>query len=143
MIRELTLDDHFELFELVNNIFEGKRNIFQIKNSFLNERNNCFGYFLNNKLIGFINFIYLFEEADLDLIGVEEKYRKMGIGKKLVEKMFISLRVKNVKRIFLEVYEKNYNAIKLYENNGFFKINFRKDYYGLNKNAIVMKKVLE
>ena len=40
--------------------------------------------------------------------------------------------------IFLEVYKKNLFAIKLYEKIGFEKISVRKNYYGQNKNAIIM-----
>lgn len=68
-------------------------------------------------------------------IGILEEYRNKNYAYILLKKILEELK----KDIFLEVYEKNENAIKLYEKLNFEKISIRKNYYGNNKNAIIMK----
>lgn len=143
MIRRLNSNDCFELFNLINELFENKRTLIQVEEIFLNEKNNCFGYFKNNVLIGFINYILVFDEAELDLVGVSKDFQSRGIGSELINEMVLRLSIEKVVNIFLEVLENNFKAINLYEKNGFVRINLRKNYYGINKNAIVMKKVLK
>ena len=46
-------------------------------------------------------------------------------------------------KIFLEVNQKNLNAIKLYKKNNFEEISVRKNYYGLNEDALIMVKSLK
>ena len=52
-------------------------------------------------------------------------------------------RDKEEMKIFLEVNQKNLNAIKLYKKNDFEEISVRKNYYGLNEDALIMVKSLK
>ena len=62
----------------------------------------------------------------------------MGIASKLLEKLIETAKSKKATLLTLEVNETNTNAIKLYEKYNFKKIGLRKNYYGQNKNAIIM-----
>ena len=50
----------------------------------------------------------------------------------------IGRNIKNMKSITLEVNDKNLPAINLYLKSGFKKVGLRKNYYGLDENAIIM-----
>jgi ribosomal protein S18 acetylase RimI-like enzyme len=64
---------------------------------------------VNNKPeIGFIEFIYLIE-----------KYRGKGIGKILMDFVYSVLKENNCRKIYLNVSEKNNQAIKFYKKYGF------------------------
>ncbi len=57
--------------------------------------------------------------AELGNMYVEEKYRRHGIGKKLVNEMMQVAKEKGVKRVKVEAAFQNENAIKFYKSCGF------------------------
>lgn len=82
-------------------------------------------------------YMIILDSIDIDEIyeiAIHKDYQHQGLATKLIEYY-----PKN-KDIFLEVSEYNYNAIALYKKLGFKEINIRKNYYGKNDNAIIMKK---
>ena len=106
----------------------------------LNENAVIFGTFLGDRLIGFANGSYAFEEGELLNIAVEEEYRRQGIAQTLFNTLFQHFTDMGVEKIFLEVREKNTPAVKFYEKNGFEQVGVRKNYYREPAdNAVVMK----
>ncbi len=105
----------------------------------INEDDNCelFGYFDSEKLVGFIHITKLVDELEIINIVVDDAYRRMGIGSKLIE--FILNMFKEYKAIFLDVNVNNSSAIKLYKKYNFSVVNTRKHYYG-NDDCYVMRK---
>lgn len=81
-------------------------------------------------IIGYICFSIIFEECNLIKIVVDKDYRKMGIGKNLVNEMINTCKENNVSKIYLEVREDNISAISFYEKLGFEFENLRPNYYG-------------
>lgn len=100
--------------------------------------------------MGYIIFYGTIENTDIFEIAILKSCQNKGFGKILLENSIKELFFSKIKNdssdeinffgedIFLEVYEKNLFAIKLYEKIGFEKISVRKNYYGQNKNAIIM-----
>ncbi len=84
----------------------------------------------SDKIIGYICFSIIFEECNLIKIVVDKDYRKMGIGKNLVNEMMNTCKENNVSKIYLEVREDNISAISFYEKLGFEFENLRPNYYG-------------
>lgn len=84
----------------------------------------------SDKIIGYICFSIIFEECNLIKIVVDKDYRKMGIGKNLVNEMINTCKENNVSKIYLEVREDNISAISFYEKLGFEFENLRPNYYG-------------
>ena len=76
------------------------------------------------------------DEFHLNNIAVDSHYRKMGIGKKLIETMIDYVISKNGRRILLEGMQENLSAIRLYEKMGFTAVGDHKDYYTKGKHAI-------
>jgi len=88
------------------------------------------------RVVGFLLAWLSCGEADILRIAVLPPFRNQGIGKSLLKNLLNFLKERNIKRVYLEVNERNRAAIKLYESFGFKKVGFRKNYYGKD-NAII------
>ena len=100
--------------------------------SYLNGDNNFVKFIIakiDEKYAGYIIFKNVDETIDLENILVDEKYRNMLVGSKMIEKMLEYAVQNNVKNIMLEVRRSNKKAICFYEKNGFQMVNIRKNYY--------------
>lgn len=82
-------------------------------------------------------------DADVLTLTVLPKYRRMGIGRALLDQLITWARMRKAPSIFLEVREGNVEASPLYESAGFEPISTRSNYYALGVNAVIMKKDLE
>jgi len=133
MVNNCTILDKDKIIELgllINNNFNRVNNIEDlIKN------NKILGYYLDNKLVGFLIYDINYEIIDLLYIVVEPIYRRKNIGFNLVKYLIEN---NNFEKIMLEVRCDNVNAIKLYKKFDFKIINIRKKYYG-NTDAYVME----
>jgi ribosomal-protein-alanine N-acetyltransferase len=67
-------------------------------------------------------------EEELLLIAVRPEYRKRGLGKLLIEKLFVAARSRGADRIFLEMRRGN-PAEHIYRKAGFAPIGERPNYY--------------
>lgn len=117
------------------------------RTSFLNELNNVFANYLvaihNNKVIGFAGTWIILDESHITNIAVSPNFRKMGVGKKLLEALVNQGISKGVVAFTLEVRESNIAAQNLYSSHGFITEGIRKNYYEDNKeNALIMWKRL-
>lgn len=91
---------------------------------------------IDEKVVGYI----IFRDNDiieLLQIYIDKSYRHKGLSKDLIDEM---IKIKNNKRILLEVRSKNNIAIELYKKYNFNIINKRLDYYKNPKdNAYIME----
>lgn len=94
-----------------------------------NPRMLFIGAFFQEKLVGGIQFSFLFEEAELLNLAVARKMQKKGLGSQLLKAGEIELLKQGIEKIFLEVRKSNFSAQKLYEKQGFYLLNQRKNYY--------------
>lgn len=117
---------------LVNNNFV---NLFKLEYIIDSKDEDVYGYYDNDKLVGFIHILKTFECLEIINVVVDTDYRKKGIATKLID--YLNECYDDVEYILLEVNEKNSNAINLYNKLGFNVINVRKKYYG-NDDALVM-----
>lgn len=96
-------------------------------------------YIENDQELGFLEYSLIYDRIEIDNIMVNEEYRNLGIGTKLMAYLVgqaISLRVIN---ITLEVRVSNQTAINLYKKFGFREVALRKYYYG-DEDGILMEK---
>ena len=82
------------------------------------------------------------EQAQVQLIGVAEMYRRCGRGSMILEDLISIAREKGVKHVFLEVRVSNSPALLLYLKHGFSGLYARSRYYADGEDAIVMMKEL-
>ena len=85
------------------------------------------------------------DEIEIISIVVDKKFRKIGIGKSLLNKLLNIALIKKIQNIFLEVSVENKIAINLYKKFNFIKVGKRKSYYFQNGKYIdadIMKLIL-
>jgi len=102
-------------------------------------------FFVGNilsEIVTYIGFWHIMDEAHLTNITVSKNYRRLGIGKKMMEYLTNCSKMLKIKRILLEVRENNLPAISLYKKFDFKKIHIRKKYYSNYENAVIMEKLL-
>ena len=87
----------------------------------------------------FIIILKNIDDYEIEAIAVDENYRRVGIGKALLDYFFEQF-LKKGDTILLEVAENNIKAINLYKKYGFEIISRRKKYYK-EFDALIMKKV--
>ena len=132
------VDEVFELEKLIHPEHHWS------KNSFYNElANNLALYFIiqneAGKIIAYIGFWQIFEEAHITTLAVHPDYRGLQLAQILLIKMLEECYKNMVKYITLEVRESNYPAISLCEKFLFESIGMRKNYYqDNNENALIM-----
>ena len=78
-------------------------------------------------------------ELNITNLAVDESFRKKGIGKKMLLKIFLEARNLGAEEALLEVNVNNISAINFYKNFGFHTISIRSNYYGANEDAKLMK----
>jgi ribosomal-protein-alanine N-acetyltransferase len=99
----------------------------QIADSLALVTTKAWGFFGDNRLIGFIIAQMLADQSEILTLCVEPSSRKHGYGQKLVRIVIDSAQAAS--RIFLEVAADNLAAIKLYEKMGFHREGIRQNYY--------------
>ena len=137
MINSVNIKDNERFIEiglLVNGDFSKLFNLEFIINS---DSEDVFGYYDNNKLVGFIHVLKIFECVEIINVVVDIEYRKQGIASKLIN--YVVDYYDDLEYILLEVNEHNEKAINLYNKLEFKVINVRKKYYG-NDDALIMRK---
>ena len=98
----------------------------------------------NHKVVGYSGMWCVVDEVHVTNIAVHPDYRRMGIGKLLIEEMIRFANEMNMHSMFLEVRESNITAQKLYRKLGFKVTGRRKKYYSDDQeDALLMTKQLQ
>ena len=98
------------------------------------------GIYLNNSILGVCVFHKIFDEAEIRYLSIHPSYKRRGLGKKLIYKIFKDCKNQNIRRVFLEVSLKNEQALSFYNSFGFKTINIRKRYYKDGSDAVLKEK---
>ena len=85
------------------------------------------------KIIGYVSFFKIKDEAEIINIGIDKSYQRKNYGSNIISEM---KRI-GIKKIFLEVSVENVKAINFYLKNGFYKTGIRKEYYKQKDNTRV------
>ena len=93
------------------------------------------------RLAGYVGSQSVLGWADMMNIAVDPQYRRLGIGRRLVEELEVRLRENEVTCLTLEVRPSNVGAIALYEQLGFAEVGRRPNYYRNPKeDALILRK---
>jgi ribosomal-protein-alanine N-acetyltransferase len=117
------------------------------KKMWQNEINSSTSYYLaakngNGKMLGFCGMNCILDEGHIVALSIDNKFRRKKIGTLLTLDILNRARRLHLKRVLLEVAQKNLAAVDLYLKLGFEILNFRKNYYPNGENALVMEKTL-
>lgn len=119
------------------------------RNSFLLEitKNQLARYFVaevDGVVAGYGGIWLILDEGHITNIAVDEEYRRLGVGKKLLEELIILCEKYEMTGMTLEVRESNEPAKALYKSYDFVENGRRPNYYqDVGEDAILMWKKLE
>lgn len=88
--------------------------------------NKVLGYYLDDNLVGFLDYSVMYQRIEINYLFVVEKYRRQNIASKLLSFVIDNYEYDN---ITLEVRIDNDKAINLYKKFDFKIINIRSNYY--------------
>lgn len=95
----------------------------------------------NGSIAGYVGMYQVFHEGDIINVAVAQKYRRMGVGKALMQGIISVAAERGIQNLTLEVRESNQAAIHLYSSFGFISAGIRKDFYEKpRENAVIMWK---
>ena len=95
----------------------------------------------DQEVAGYLGCYCVAGEGEITNVAVKESYRRRGIGKLLMERLYLEGSLLDCHEFFLEVRQSNETAIKLYESQGFVKEGIRKNFYEQPvENAVIMWK---
>jgi ribosomal-protein-alanine N-acetyltransferase len=106
---------------------------------------HCWGYFLDEQLIGYAVMSVAAGEAHILNICTHPDQRGQGLARRLMMRVINRAREQEVDTVFLEVRSSNRIAQGLYESLGFNEIGIRRGYYPAGQgreDAILFAKVL-
>jgi len=97
---------------------------------------------LAGKIVGYVSLRYVADEGDIVTIAVDASEQKQGVGTLMMDWLEATAKVHGVRNLFLEVRSDNIPAIAMYLARDFERIDLRKNYYGTDVDAYVMRKRL-
>ena len=143
IFRPWQLGDVFYIASLWNELFKDAWTYQMVLEAFRSERFcGVLAEEENGEIVGFACGTALFEEGEIDVIAVQEKFRKRGVGKTLLSRLEEQEKERGAERISLEVRVSNIPAIRLYLNGGYRSVKVRKKYYADGEDAVIMEKKL-
>ena len=124
--------DILKLIEIEKDVFDYSMTRESFENYF-NENRIKIWKISTLKIIGFGIFYHVKDEIEIIQIGIIKSCQRKNYGSLIVKKI---KKIKDIRKIFLEVSVENTQAINFYLKNGFKKIGIRKAYYKANKQRI-------
>lgn len=97
---------------------------------------------LGSDIVGYASLRYVGKDGDVNTIAVAQNSQGQGIGRLLMNWLYETATSHGVDQLFLEVRSDNVPALAMYDKDGFERIDLRKNYYGTDVDAIVMRKKL-
>ena len=115
----------------------------QWNNEFRKEGTKIFGLLIKNLVVGICVFQVIPDEAQINYFVVNKKFRKKGFGTHLMSYLIKKCEKLNLKKLLLEVSERNFTAEKFYNRFDFFTVGIRKNYYKDGSDALLKEKNLQ
>ena len=130
--KQLELEEKFKEIFISNDIKRDFEN---------NPYTNYLIYLIDDKIVGFINYLLIYDRMEIVNFNVLEFFQNKHIGSSLLKKLIEISKNKKLKNITLEVRSDNKKAIYLYQKYGFKEVAIRKKYYN-DTDGILMEKEL-
>ncbi len=94
---------------------------------------------VNKKIVGYVGFWKIIDEAHITNVAIHKDYRRLGFGRALITAMLNKVKELEIIAVTLEVRVSNFAAISLYESFGFVSSGVRRGYYSdNNEDALIM-----
>ena len=92
------------------------------------------------RLIGFLIYRNIGGDFEIIQLALNKAYQRQGLASMMIDFMIQDAQSSHIEFIYLEVEMDNLPALNLYKKYGFEAIHQRKNYYGQEQDAIVMRK---
>ena len=92
------------------------------------------------RLIGFLIYRNIGGDFEIIQLALNKAYQRQGLASMMIDFMIQDAQSSTIEFIYLEVEMDNLPALNLYKKYGFEAIHQRKNYYGQEQDAIVMRK---
>ncbi|MBE5927491.1 MAG: ribosomal-protein-alanine N-acetyltransferase [Lachnospiraceae bacterium] len=129
LIRYINEEDVLQVSELEKKYFALPWSYDSIKKEVTNDNSIFCVATIDNKVVGYGGMLIVMDEGDITNIVVDEAYRNLGIGKKIVEFLIEEGDKKGCNSYTLEVRVSNEPAIRLYNKLGFENAGVRPKFY--------------
>ena len=97
---------------------------------------------LRKEIIGIYVVQIIIDEAQINFFSIKQKYRRKGYGGYLMRNLIKQCEELSVKRLLLEVSDKNLIAEVFYNKFNFLNVGRRKNYYKNGSDAVLKEKIL-
>ena len=124
-IEQVKKGDLSKLIEIDEDIFKYPASIKDFEKYFIEDTIKIWKI-STQEIIGFVIFYHIRDEIEIIQIGIMKSCQRKNYGSLIVNKL---KKLKDIRKIFLEVSVENTPAINFYLKNGFKKIGIRKAYY--------------
>ena len=139
IIDKMSIGDLDSIKSVLQDEFDDFWNYNVFKEELKNENSYYIIAKLEDNIVGFGGIWKAVDDVHITNIVVKKNFRKLGIGNVILEHLIkIGRNIQDINSITLEVNSQNTPAINLYLKFGFKKVGLRKNYYGLDENAIIM-----
>lgn len=141
IIRNMQESDLAQVAEIEKQIFSLPWSLESFRESMMLEHTIYLVAEEQGKVMGYCGMYRVFNEGEIVNVAVANEYRRCGVAKELLERLFEESAALKVDNFFLEVRESNEPAITLYKKLGFIEAGIRKNFYEKpTENAIFMWK---
>ena len=97
---------------------------------------------LRKEIIGIYVVQIIIDEAQINFFSIKQKYRRKGYGSYLMRNLIKQCEKLSVKKVLLEVSDKNLIAEVFYNKFKFLTVGRRKNYYKNESDAVLKEKIL-
>jgi ribosomal-protein-alanine N-acetyltransferase len=111
-------------------------------NEFKKDGTKIFGLLIKNLVVGICVFQVVLDEAQINYFVVNKKFRKKGFGSYLMNYLIKKCEKLNLKKLLLEVSQRNVTAERFYSRFDFYTVGIRKNYYKDGSHALLKEKKL-
>ena len=137
-INEKEIDLCYELDSNTISLWSKK----QWANEFKKDGIKVIGILTVNLLIGICVFHVVLDEAQINYFVVNQKFRKKGFGSYLMSYLIKYCEKLKIKKLSLEVSQRNVIAEKFYSHFDFLTVGIRRNYYKDGSDALLKEKKL-
>lgn len=120
-----------------------RKGIVDFNASCIHEKASQFCVFARDEKNTIIGGASVWQHSDafyIDILWIEENFRKKSIGTRLINEIFAQARLKNLKQIFVDTFD--FQAFEFYKRQGFYELG-RIEKYLLGHDRIYLKKELK
>lgn len=139
LIRLMETRDLDEILEVEMSCFKTPWTRHMFEDELYNSNAYYFVVNVNEKIVGYVGFWKIIDEAHITNVAIHKDYRRLGYGRALITAMLNKAKELEIIAITLEVRVSNLDAISLYESFGFVSSGVRRGYYSdNNEDALIM-----